>query len=86
MATKTNEQRCNKLAEIGEGHEVWYSKQAVTNILSLKFVGEIYHVTYDSNDGSFVVHRDQHGMPDLVLGCITAVYTSLTREEMILHL
>ena len=56
----------NKLAKIGEGHKVWYSKQAVTNILSLKFVGEIYHVTYDSNDGSFVMHRDQHGMPDLV--------------------
>lgn len=55
----------DKLADIGDGHKVWYSKKAVANILSLKFIGEIYHVTYDSHDESFVVHQDQHGMPDL---------------------
>ena len=56
----------DKMADIGDGHKVWYSKKAVTNILSLKFIGEIYHVIYDSHDESFVVHQDQHGMPDLV--------------------
>ena len=56
----------DKMAEIEDCHEVWYSKKAVTNILSLKFVGEIYHVNYDSHDESFVFHQDQHGMPDLV--------------------
>ena len=58
--------RITKIAAIGDGHKVWYSTRAVTNILSLKFVSSIYHVTYDSHDESFIVHRDDAGLPDMV--------------------
>ena len=39
--------------------EVWFDSRALTNILSLKHVKEMFRVTYDSNldDGAFVVHK-----------------------------
>jgi len=36
--------------------KVWYSADAITNIFSLKNVKKQYRVTYDSDDGYFVVH------------------------------
>jgi hypothetical protein len=42
----------------GYRFEVWYSKNAIANILSLKNLGKQYHVMYDSRDKSFVVHRE----------------------------
>ena len=35
---------------------VWFDDQAITNILALKNVIKHFHVTYDSNDETFVVH------------------------------
>jgi hypothetical protein len=45
-------------ARINKSTEVWFSKKAITNILSLKDVIEHYRVTYDSYDGAFIVWRD----------------------------
>jgi hypothetical protein len=41
------------------------NKKAITNILSLSNVIKQYHVTYDSNDQMFVVHRELEGKPDM---------------------
>ena len=46
--------------------KVWFSKNAVTNILSLAKVAELYQVTYDSGKSTdFVVHREDHGLPNM---------------------
>ena len=46
--------------------DVWYSENAITNILSLKNVIKQYRVTYDSEEGHyFIVHRVEHGAPDM---------------------
>ena len=51
----------------GYSDPVWYSKRAITNILSLAKVGEQYHVTYDSRrDAAFIVHRQEFGLEDMV--------------------
>ena len=55
----------NKIVAIGDGNKVWYLSHAVMNILSLKFVFSIYHVTYDSCEESFVVYRKDAGMPNM---------------------
>ena len=47
-------------------HKVWYSPDAITNIFLLKQVKKQYRVTYDSDDECFVVHRQEHGLPDMV--------------------
>ena len=47
----------HQVAEIGDGQiKVWFSKKAITNILSLKMICEHYHVSYDCEQGQFVVH------------------------------
>jgi hypothetical protein len=46
--------------------KVWFHAKAITNILALANVKKQYRVTYDSGDDKgFVVHRSQHGMPDM---------------------
>ena len=48
-------------------HPVWYSSKAITNILALKNVIKQYdRVTYDSDELSFVVHRERVGYPNLI--------------------
>jgi hypothetical protein len=45
---------------------VWFSKQAITNIICLKNLIKIYRVTYDSEVATtFIVHCQQFGLPDL---------------------
>ena len=57
----------HRVAEIGDGKtKVWFSKKAITNILSLKMVHELYHVSYDCEHGQFVIHRSKYGRPDMV--------------------
>jgi hypothetical protein len=46
--------------------EVWYSTEAITNIFSLKNVRKQYRVTYDSDEGCFVVHREEFGLPNMI--------------------
>ncbi len=57
----------SKMASIGKGKpEVWFSTKAITNILSLKDVIKVYHVTYDSYDGTFIVYRHNHALPNMI--------------------
>ena len=53
-------------ALIGQSTEVWFSKKAITNILSLKDVIKCYRVTYDSYDGAFIVWRENKGLPNMI--------------------
>ena len=43
----------------------WFSKEAITNILSFKNMIKKYRITYDSNDEMFVVHRKESGPPNM---------------------
>jgi hypothetical protein len=50
------------------GHKfwVWFSKQAITNIICLKNLIKIYRVIYDSKvETTFNVHCQQFGLPDM---------------------
>ena len=49
-------------AMIGQSTEVWFSKKAITNILSLKDVIKCYRVNYDSYEGAFIVWREDNGL------------------------
>ena len=57
----------NHKAELNGYHtEVWYSKRAITNILSLSNIIKQYRVTYDSKVATtFIVHRAAAGKPDM---------------------
>jgi hypothetical protein len=48
----------------GYKKEVWFSKDAITNIISLSNLIQQYRVTYDSNDLMFIVHREP-GTPNM---------------------
>jgi hypothetical protein len=46
---------------------VWFSENAITNIICLKNLIKIYKVLYDSKvDTTFVVHCSMFGLPDLL--------------------
>jgi hypothetical protein len=54
------------IADVADYYEpVWFSKQAIANIFSLKTMKKQYKVTYDSVEESFVVHREVVGLPNL---------------------
>jgi len=56
----------HRIADIGKDHPpVWFSKRAITNILSLKEVIRKYQVSYDSDDLAFVVWREDKGLPNM---------------------
>jgi hypothetical protein len=44
---------------------VWFSKKAITNIISLRNLIHQYHITYDSDDLTFVVHRESESKPNM---------------------
>ena len=44
---------------------VWYSADAIANILALRDVKRKYRVTYDSDESMFVVHREHTGKPNM---------------------
>jgi hypothetical protein len=44
---------------------VWYDKKAITNILALCNVIKQYHVTYNSDNQMFVVHRESENKPNM---------------------
>ena len=59
--------KVHKKACIGKNKaQVWFSTRAITNILSLKDCIMSYHVTYDSYDQTFIVWRDEQGLPNMV--------------------
>ena len=45
--------------------DVWFSKDAITNIIALKNLKQQYRVTYDSRDSKFIVHRGTENKPDM---------------------
>ncbi len=49
----------------GYDDEVWFSKDAITNIIALSNLIKQYRVTYDSNDAMFVVHREHVKKPNM---------------------
>jgi hypothetical protein len=55
-----------QVALINKSTDVWFSRKAITNILSLKDVKQHYHVTYDSYDDAFIVWREDRGLPNMV--------------------
>ena len=40
---------------------MWFIKNTITNIVSLKNLGEKYLVTYRSDEKIFIVHRETEG-------------------------
>ena len=42
----------------GYERSVWFSKDAITNIIALKNIIRQYRVTYNSDESTFVVHRE----------------------------
>ena len=49
----------------GYKQDVWFRKDAITNIISLKKLIKQYRVTYDSIDQIFVVHREDQEKPSM---------------------
>jgi hypothetical protein len=48
----------------GFEESVWYSNDAMTNILSLSHVKHEFSISYDGED--FIIHRAKHGYSDIV--------------------
>jgi hypothetical protein len=44
---------------------IWYSKDAISNIIALSNLIQQYHVTYDIHDQIFVVHCKEQGKPNM---------------------
>jgi len=51
--------KVKQLASIGRKVNVWFSRHAITNILSVKDVMESYRITYDSYNQAFIVWREE---------------------------
>jgi hypothetical protein len=45
--------------------DVWFDKDAITNIVALKNLITLYDVTYSKSEQSFFVHRAEFGLPDM---------------------
>ena len=55
----------NEVADFeGFEKEMWFSLDAMTNILSILLVKSEYTITYDGED--FIIHRAAKGYPDMV--------------------
>jgi hypothetical protein len=49
----------------GYNKTAWFSTRAITNIIALHNLIEQYHVTYDSDNLMFVVHRESESKPNM---------------------
>jgi hypothetical protein len=49
----------------GYNKTVWFSTRAITNIIALSNLIDQYHVTYDSDDLMFLVHRESESKPNM---------------------
>ncbi len=56
----------HQVASIGKKAEVWFLKDAITNILSIKDVMKSYRITYDSYDKAFIVWREERNLPNMI--------------------
>jgi hypothetical protein len=50
---------------VGYHKTVWFSNKAITNIISLRNLIQLYRITYDSDDLMFVVHREKESKPNM---------------------
>jgi hypothetical protein len=55
----------HKASITGYDNEGWFSKDAITNIITLSNLIKQYRVTYDSNNEMFVVHREHVDKPNM---------------------
>ena len=51
----------------GYHNSVWFSENAITNIIALRNLCLHYLVTYRSNEMMFIVHRESEGKPNMQL-------------------
>jgi hypothetical protein len=49
----------------GYHKNVWFSKKAIINIMTLCNLIQQYHITYDIDDLMFVVHRESESKPNM---------------------
>jgi hypothetical protein len=49
----------------GYNKTVWFSTRVITNIIALRNVIDQYHITYDSDDLMFVVHKYLESKPNM---------------------
>jgi hypothetical protein len=49
----------------GYNKTVWFSTRSITNIFALHNLIDQYHITYDSDDLIFVVHRESEPKPNM---------------------
>jgi hypothetical protein len=73
----------HKAKMAGYHTHVWYNTKAITNILALSNVIKQYHVTYDSDDQMFVVHREPENKPNITFWMHESMvhYYNLRNEE-----
>jgi hypothetical protein len=57
----------HKSTMTGYKKTVWFSTQAITNIIALHNLIDQYNVKYDSDDLMFVVHRELDSEPNMEL-------------------
>jgi len=66
LSSNGGKMKINKQATIsGYQNRVWFSGRAITNIIVLSNIVKQYRVTYDSDDLTFVVHREKHHKPNM---------------------
>jgi hypothetical protein len=49
----------------GYNNTLWFSTRAITNIVALRNLLDQYHITYDSDNLMFVVHRESAKIPNM---------------------
>jgi hypothetical protein len=49
----------------GNHKPVWFKKSMIINIITLNNLIQQYHVTYDSINETFMVHRESHSKPNM---------------------
>jgi hypothetical protein len=54
-------------AQVDDGYhlDVWFDKDAITNIVALKNLITLCDMTYSKSEESFFVHREEFGLPDM---------------------
>jgi hypothetical protein len=58
--------KVKQVASIGKKIDVWFSRSAITNILSVKDVMDSYRITYDSYEQAFIVWREERNLPNMI--------------------
>jgi hypothetical protein len=54
-----------KATMMGYNNMVWFNTRVITNIIALRSLIDQYHVTYESDNLIFVVHRESESKPNM---------------------